>query len=128
MSVQQIPALLKSMRPQFEDKNAIKITSSQFGMMKEIIREHCLIQDASRLYGILGRMTRRMKKPNNPHLWQTEFEYFANSMLQSLKENNYCRLEDSIEDINEIFARRNSSSQPGKNRLDDKTRFFGLLQ
>jgi hypothetical protein len=128
MSVQQIPALLKSMRPQFKDKNAIKISSSQFNMMKEIIREHCLLQDANRLYGIIGRMNRRMQKPNNPHLWETEFEYFANSMLQSLKENNYCRLEDSIDDINEIFMRQNNNSKPGKNRVDDKSRFFGFIQ
>lgn len=127
MSVQQIPAILRSMGPQFEGQTAIKITSSQFNMMKEVIQEHCLIQDAPRLHGILGRMNRRMKKPNNPHIWQTEFEYFASSMLQSLKENNYCRLEDSIEDVNEIFLRQNNNSKPGKNREDDKALFFNIF-
>lgn len=127
MSVQQIPAILRSMHPQFADQNAIKITSSQYNLMKEVIQEHCLVQDAPRLYGILERMNRRMKKPNNPHIWSTEFEYFANSMLQSLKQNNYCRLEDTIDDVNEIFSRRNNNSKPGKNRSNDRQRFFNLF-
>ena len=85
MSVQQIPTILKSMQPQFDDKNAIKITNSQYSMMKDVIQEYCTTHDAPRLYGILGRVSRRMKQANNPHLWATEYDYFANSMIESLR-------------------------------------------
>lgn len=121
MSLQQIPTILKSMQPQFDNKSAIKLTTSQYSMMKEVIQEYCRSHDAPRLYGILGRISRRMKKANNPHLWVTEYEYFANSMMESLKEHDCCRLDDTLADINEIFLRANKTSEPGNNRHDDST-------
>jgi len=127
MSVQQIPTILKSMQPQFSKKNAIKITNSQYTMMKEVIQEYCKSHDAPRLYGILGRISRRMKQTNNPHLWATEYEYFANSMMESLKENDCCRLDDTIENINEIFLRNNKISEPGKNRFNDKSQIMSIF-
>ncbi|MGX5174618.1 hypothetical protein ACUR5C_11415 [Aliikangiella sp. IMCC44653] len=127
MSVQQIPAILKTISPQFGTKEAIKITPSEFSLMKDVIKDYCRTHDAPRLYGILGRIGRRMKQPNTPHLWHTEFEYFANSMMTSLKEQNYCRLEDSIEDINEIFLRQNKGSIPGKNRREDKPQIMSIF-
>ena len=127
MSVQQIPTILKTMHPQFGHQEAIKITSSQFSMMKEVIQDYCRSHDAPRLFGILGRINRRMKQPNTPHLWHTEFDYFASSMMQSLKENNYCRLEDTIDDINEIFHREQKNSQPGKNRHDDGMQIMSIF-
>ncbi len=128
MSVQQIPSILKSMQPQFNKKNAIKITSSQYAMMKDMIKEYCKAHDAPRLYGILGRIGRRMKQANNPHLWATEYEYFANSMMQSLKENDYCRLDDTLEDIDEIFIRYNKNSEPGHNRHDDRSQIMSIFR
>ena len=127
MSVQQIPTILTSMQPMFDKKNAIKITVSQYTMMKEVIQEYCKSHDAPRLYGILGRISRRMKQPNNPHLWATEYEYFANSMMESLKENNCCRLDDTITDINEIFLRNNKNSEPGKNRHNDRSQIMSIF-
>ena len=127
MSVQQIPTILKSMQPQFDDKNAIKITNSQYSMMKDVIQEYCTTHDAPRLYGILGRVSRRMKQANNPHLWATEYEYFANSMMESLRENECCRESDSLTDINEIFLRANRVSEPGKNRYDDKNQILSIF-
>ncbi|WP_444997698.1 hypothetical protein [Aliikangiella sp. IMCC44359] len=127
MSVQQIPAILKSISPQFRNQDAIKITSSEFAMMKDVIQEYCRTYDAPRLYGMLGRIGRRMKQANTPHLWQTEFEYFASSMMQSLKDKKYCRLEDTIDDINEIFMRVNKSSLPGRNRSKDKSQILSIF-
>jgi len=127
MSVQQIPTILKSMQPQFDNKNAIKITNSQYSMMKDVIQEYCTTHDAPRLYGILGRISRRMKQANNPHLWATEYEYFANSMMESLRENECCRESDSLTDINEIFLRANKTSEPGKNRYDDKSQILSIF-
>lgn len=127
MSVQQIPTILKTMSPQFNGQNAIKITSSQYNMMKEVIQDYCRTHEAPRLYGILGRINRRMKQANNPHIWQTEFEYFASSMMEALREDHYCRLEDTIEDVNEIFMRRNKTSQPGHNRRDDRTQILSIF-
>jgi len=127
MSVQQIPTILKSMQPQFDKQNAIKITNSQYTMMKDVIKEYCKVHDAPRLYGILGRIGRRMKQANNPHLWATEYDYFANSMMQSLKENQYCRMEDSVEDIDEIFLRHNKDSEPGHNRHDDRSQIMSIF-
>jgi len=127
MSIQQIPSILKSMHLQFGQKSAIKITNSQFMMMKDIIRDYCKTNDAPRLYGILGRISRRMKQPNNPHLWATEYNYFANKMMQSLRENDYCRLDDDIENIHEIFNRHNSHSEPGFNRHDDRSQIMSIF-
>ncbi len=127
MSVQQIPTILKSMQPQFDKKNAIKITNSQFAMMKEVIQEYCKAHDAPRLYGILGRISRRMKQTNNPHLWATEYDYFATSMMRSLKENDYCRTDDTVEDINEIFLRHDNSSEPGHNRHNDRSQIMSIF-
>ena len=127
MSVQQIPTILKSMQPQFDNKNAIKITNSQYSMMKEVIQEYCINHDSPRLYGILGRVSRRMKQANNPHLWATEYEYFANSMMESLRENECCRDDDTLSDINEIFQRANKTSEPGKNRFDDKNQILSIF-
>jgi len=127
MSIQQIPSILKSMHPQFEEKSAIKITNSQFIMMKEVIQEYCKSHDAPRLYGILGRISRRMKQPNNPHLWATEYNYFASSMMQSLKENDCCRMDDSIENIDDIFNRHNKTSEPGFNRHDDPSQIMSIF-
>jgi len=115
------------MQPQFEEKNAIKITNSQFIMMKEVIQEHCKTIDAPRLYGILGRISRRMKQPNNLHLWVTEYDYFADSMMQSLKEHNYCRTEDTVDNIHEIFGRGNKISEPGFNRHDDRSQIMSIF-
>ncbi|MET1254141.1 hypothetical protein [Aliikangiella maris] len=127
MSVQQIPVILKSMSPQFAHQEAIKITPSEFSMMKDVIQEYCKSYDAPRLYGILGRISRRMKQANTPHLWHTEFEYFASSMMQSMKDKKYCRLDDTLEDINEIFLRENKSSLPGKNRSGDKAQILSIF-
>ncbi len=127
MSFQQIPTILKSMQPQFDKKNAIKITSSQYTMMKEVIQEYCITHDAPRLYGILGRVNRRMKQANNPHLWATEYNYFASSMMQTLKENDCCRLDDTLENINEIFLRHNKNSDPGYNRHGDKRQIMSIF-
>lgn len=127
MSVQQIPTILKTMHPQFSHQEAIKITSSQFAMMKDVIQDFCRSHDAPRLYGILGRISRRMKQTNVPHLWHTEFDYFASSMMLALKENHYCRLEDTIDDINEIFLRANKSSLPGNNRHDDRPQILSIF-
>lgn len=127
MSVQQIPAILRSIGPQFGSRDAIKITPSEFSMMKDVIKDYCRTHDAPRLFGILGRINRRMKQANSPHLWQTEFDYFASSMMTALKEHNYCRLEDSVEDINEIFMRQNKSSAPGKNRVSDRTQIMSIF-
>ncbi|WP_196137262.1 hypothetical protein [Aliikangiella sp. G2MR2-5] len=127
MSIQQIPTILKTMRPQFEAQTAIKITNSQFDMMKEVVSDYCKTHDAPRLYGILGRISRRMKQANNPHLWQTEFEYFASSMMDALKENGCCRMDDTIDDINEIFARKNKDSLPGHNRRDDRSQILSIF-
>ncbi len=115
------------MQPQFDKKNAIKITNSQYTMMKEVIQEYCKDHDAPRLYGILGRISRRMKQANNPHLWATEYEYFANSMMKSLKENDYCRLDDTLSDINEIFLRHNKLSEPGNNRHNDRSQIMSIF-
>ena len=46
MSVQQIPTILKTMHPQFSNQEAIKITSSQFAMMKDVIQDFCRSHDA----------------------------------------------------------------------------------
>lgn len=127
MSVQQIPTILKTMHPQFGEQEAIKITTSQFLMMKDVIDDYCRSHDAPRLYGILGRINRRMKQPNTPHLWHTEFEYFASSMMNALKENAYCRDADTIDDINEIFLRANKSSEPGNNRHDDRLQIMSIF-
>jgi hypothetical protein len=127
MSVQQIPTILKTMTPQFDGQTAIKITSSQYSMMKEVVEEYCRSHNAPRLYGILARISRRMKQANNPHLWQTEFEYFATSMMTALKEHDYCRLDDTIDDINEIFMRQNRHSAPGHNREEDKATIMSIF-
>jgi len=127
MSIQQIPTILKSMSPQFSHHEAIKITRSQYNMMKEVIQDYCLTHDAPRLYGILGRISRRMKKASNPHLWHTEFEYFADSMMGALKEENRCRLEDGIENIDEIFERQNNDSEPGHNRQSDRPQILSIF-
>lgn len=115
------------MQPQFDKKNAIKITNSQYTMMKEVIQEYCKGHNAPRLYGILGRVSRRMKKPNNPHLWATEYQYFAENMMRSLKENDYCRLDDTLDDINEIFLRHNRNSEPGNNRRNDSSPIMSIF-
>ena len=52
---------------------------------------------------------------------------FASSMMLALKENHYCRLEDTIEDINEIFLRTNKSSLPGNNRHDDRPQILSIF-
>lgn len=127
MSVQQIPTILKTMSPHFVAQNAIKITASQLNMMTEVVQEHCRTHEAPRLYGILSRIKRRMNQTNSPHLWQTEFDYFASSMMQVLKESDYCRVEDSIEDIDEIFRRQNKTSIPGHSRYDDKAPLLGFF-
>lgn len=128
MSVQQIPTILKTMSPQFMEQDAIKITPSQYDMMKEVIRDYCRTHDAPRLYGILGRINRRMKKASGLHLWQTEFDYFASIMMNALKEDHRCRLDDSIEDIDEIFMRQNRASKPGHNRHDDKMQILSIFE
>ncbi len=127
MSIQQIPTILKTMSPQFKEQNAIKITSSQYDMMKDVIQDFCSTHNAPRLFGMLGRIGRRMKQANNPHLWHTEFEYFATNMMLALKENKRCRLEDTIENIDEIFKRENQNSSPGQNRKSDRNQILSIF-
>lgn len=127
MSVQQIPAILKSISPQFKDQQAIKITASEYLMMNDVVKEYCRGHEAPRMFGILGRINRRMKQTNTPHLWLTEFDFFATSMMRTLKEKKYCRDEDSLDDINEIFKRHNKGSLPGKNRRKDKSQILSIF-
>ena len=68
-----------------------------------------------------------MKQVNNPHLWHTEFEYFADSMMTALKESDHCRLDDTIQDINDIFQRQNSTPMPGHNRHNDKAPILSIF-
>ncbi len=127
MSVQQIPTILKTINPQFNQQQAIKITSSQFNMMKEAVDDYCRTHEAPRLQGILARINRRMKQANNPHLWQTEYELFASSMMQELKEHDAARDDDSVQNIDEIFSRKNNNSMPGHNRHNDKTPILSIF-
>ncbi len=127
MSVKQITTLLKSMHPKFKAKSAIKVTVSQYAMMKEVIQDYCKLHDTPRLYGILGRISRRMKKEKGPHFWQTEYLYFANCMMEYLKENDSCRLDDTLANIDEIFLRNNKDSKPGKNRHDDRPQIVSIF-
>jgi len=115
------------MSPQFSGENAIKITQSQYNMMKDVVEDFCQTHEAPKLYGILARVRRRMKQVNNPHLWHTEYDYFATSMLQGLKESDHCRLDDSLKDIEEIFQRQNNNSMPGHNRFSDKSQIMNIF-
>ncbi len=109
MLLEQIPAFLSSMQPLFKSDEAVQLSQSQYELMREAIIEATKIEndnhDQARLYGILGRIGRRMKKPDTFHFWSTEYEYIASSMLMTLKENDACRLDDTLADINEIFLR-----------------------
>ena len=113
MLLEQIPAFLHSMHILFDSSEAVHLSKSQYGLMKEAIieatKEENGNQDQARLYGILGRIGRRMKKSNTLHFWSTEYEYVADSMLKTLKLNDACRLDDTLADINEIFLRTKST-------------------
>ncbi len=127
MSVKQITTLLKSMHPKFKQKSAIKLTQSQYSMMKEVVQDYCKVHDTPRLYGILGRISRRMRQENNLHFWQTEYFFFADCMMEYLKENDSCRLDDTLANIDEIFKRNNKDSKPGKNRHDDRQQIVSIF-
>ena len=68
-----------------------------------------------------------MKQANNPHLWQTEFDFFASNMMQALREKDACRDNDSLQQIDEIFSRKNNNSMPGHNRQGDKTPILSIF-
>ena len=114
MLLEQIPAFLHSMHSLFESNEAVKLSQPQYELMREAIieatKEENENHDQARLYGILGRIGRRMKKSDTLHFWSTEYEYIASSMLSTLKTNEVCRLDDTLEDINEIYLRTNSSN------------------
>ncbi|PHS15698.1 MAG: hypothetical protein COA86_13575 [Kangiella sp.] len=108
MLLEQIPAFLSSMQSLFKSDEAVQLSQSQYDLMREAIIEATKKEnnnDQARLYGILGRIGRRMKKSDTLHFWSTEYEYIASSMLTTLKENDACRLDDTLADINEIFLR-----------------------
>ena len=114
MLLEQIPAFLHSMHSLFESNEAVKLSQPQYELMREAIieatKEENENHDQARLYGILGRIGRRMKKSDTLHFWSTEYEYIASSMLSTLKTNEVCRLDDTLEDINAIYLRTNSSN------------------
>ena len=114
MLLEQIPAFLHSMHSLFESNEAVKLSQPQYELMREAIieatKEENENHDQARLYGILGRIGRRMKKSETLHFWSTEYEYIASSMLSTLKTNEVCRLDDTLEDINAIYLRTNSSN------------------
>ncbi|MFT6732134.1 MAG: hypothetical protein ACJAS9_000310 [Polaribacter sp.] len=135
MLLEQIPTFLKSMQSLFETDEAIEITPSQYELMREAIlegtkndKEH---KDQARLYGILGRIGRRMKKEGALHFWSTEYEYIANSMLTTLKEHDVCRLDDTLADINEIFLRTRPANidthSVTNNRISDKQHIVSIF-
>ncbi|PCI73396.1 MAG: hypothetical protein COB38_00570 [Gammaproteobacteria bacterium] len=113
MLLEQIPAFLSSMQSLFKSDEAVQLSQSQYDLMREAIIEATKKEndnnDQARLYGILGRIGRRMKKTEKKtdtlHFWFTEYEYIASSMMMTLKENDACRLDDTLADINEIFLR-----------------------
>ena len=130
MLLEQIPAFLSSMQSLFESDEAVQLSQSQYDLMREAIIEATKKEndnhDQARLYGILGRIGRRMKKSDTLHFWSTEYEYIASSMLTTLKENDACRLDDTLADINEIFLRTRpknieTTSNPDLSNFD-KTR------
>ena len=114
MLLEQIPAFLHSMHSLFESNEAVKLSQPQYELMREAIieatKEENENHDQARLDGILGRIGRRMKKSETLHFWSTEYEYIASSMLSTLKTNEVCRLDDTLEDINAIYLRTNSSN------------------
>lgn len=138
MLLEQIPAFLKTMQSLFESDEAVKLSQSQYLLMREAIIEATKKEnnnhDQARLYGILGRIGRRMKKTDTQHFWSTEYQYIASSMLMTLKENDACRLDDTLSDINEIFLRTrpnqaDTTTNPETNnkRLSDKQHIVSIF-
>jgi hypothetical protein len=127
MSAKKISTILKLMHPQFEQQTSIELSDEQYEMMKDVIQEHSGALNSTRLYGMLARVSRRMKKSDKAHFLSTEYEYFSDNMMQTLKNNDFCRLSDTLKDINEIFLRNNIDSKPGKNRYSDSTDVISIF-
>lgn len=127
MSAKKISTILKQMHPKFEAQTSISLSDSQYSMMKDVVQQYSASLNSTRLYGILARVSRRMKKSDEAHFLSTEYEYFADSMMQTLKNNDYCRLNDTLSNINEIFQRNNAESKPGKNRYSDTSEVMSIF-
>ncbi len=140
MLLEQIPAFLSSMQSLFKSDEAVQLSQEQYELMREAIIEATKKEndnhDQARLYGILGRIGRRMKKPDTLHFWSTEYEFIASSMLMTLKENDACRVDDTLADINEIFLRtrpnknttsHSDNSPSNNNRLSDKQHVVSIF-
>ena len=127
MSAKKISTILKQMHPQFEQHTSISLSDNQYSMMKDVVQQYSASLNSTRLYGMLARVSRRMKKSDEAHFLSTEYEYFADSMMKTLKNNDYCRLNDTLSNINEIFKRNNVESKPGKNRYSDTTDVMSIF-
>jgi hypothetical protein len=134
MLLKYVSAFLKSMQPLFEVHEAVRLNPLHFKIMKRAIREMIqqkeIVCDQAKLLGILGRIHRRMKNPNNPHFWRTEYEYIADTMILTLRKHHVCRSNDTLNEVRAIFLRKNKNNKEdpsSKKRCNDKAPIISIF-
>ncbi len=105
MMYQQIPALFYSLKPRFNKSESVRITTSQFDQLNELIGKYCYSHDVPRLKSLMKRVHRRMEQHSDHHLWHTEFDFISDHLMKAMKEAGYCRLEDDPDSVISILNR-----------------------
>lgn len=115
MMYQQIPALFYSLRSKFKDTESVRMTTSQFGQLNNLITEYCHYHDAPRLKGLIKRVQRRMDQHATHHLWLTEYEFIREHLMKAMKEVSFCRQEDNPDSVIAVLNRSsNANDREGK--------------
>ena len=130
MLYHQIPALLYSLTPKFEDQESVKLTHSQFNLLSRVLSEYCHTHDAPRLKSLLKRIIRRINDKSPHHLWLTEFEFICNYLMKLMIDNGYCREEDNFISVQAILQRQSTVHANRKHNLraSDQVRLFSGMK
>jgi Uri superfamily endonuclease len=121
MIYQQIPALFYSLQPRFRDNESVRITSSQFEQLNELIGHYCYTHDVPRLKSLMKRVKRRMEQHSDHHIWHTEFDFISNHLMKAMKEAGFCRLEDDPDSVVAILNRSYHSQENSATRKSRKS-------
>ncbi|MCO7223565.1 hypothetical protein [Pleionea sp. CnH1-48] len=133
MLYQQIPVLLYSLTPKFNEHQSVKLTHSQYNLLENLLGEYCHTHDVPRLKGLVKRIHRRMHEHTEHHLWHTEFDFISNHLMNAMKESGYCREEDDVQTAIDILHREKieelKTARSGMNqRHDDESGLFSDMK
>ncbi len=121
MLYRQIPVLLYSLSYRFGEVESIKLTQSQYALLRDLL-ESCYKQNQQpELSTLIKRIDRRVKEDGDYHLWHAEFNFISTQLMTAMKDNGFCRQDDDPYSSQAILKRQTERLDNSRSRKSRKT-------